>query len=358
MRWRASLVAAVILALWSVAPEADRPAAPPLLTQAEADEAGSRAYGQYAAARAVATDRSCARVQRHSIPADHRPSTAQRRALSGCSSSALYYGIGQAVDYEGARHCAIIEREMDFEEYNDHYTPLRGDAILVMLYANGLGVERAPDIAIASACAMGGEAAHDIWDRVSALELMRADSQPRDSIDYCDHAGSSLASIVCVGRDSDLNEQRRAQLMAALATGREPAFGQRLDASYQALGDYLAIAHSMNCFRGSLAAACSEGAQDHDSNRFVALLEELAGGPSAKRTGAAMAAIRPAQMSPAAWEAFLVDQEVDDDRDWYQSLRPDAVAARRRFERALIAFTRRAFPERSNHDIRVMFADI
>ncbi|MDB4989779.1 MAG: hypothetical protein JWN04_4957 [Myxococcaceae bacterium] len=65
-----------------------------------------------------------------------------------------------------------------------------GDAILMMLYANGRGVSRNLELAIKLAC--NGDGAEDeINERVQALETL-ASGPRKEPFDFCDDAESGL----------------------------------------------------------------------------------------------------------------------------------------------------------------------
>ena len=70
-------------------------------------------------------------------PFPHRPTAEQAAALKDCDADKLYYGIGVHFDYVKARHCAFAADSQD---------------VLMMLYANGLGVPRNYAVAKMAAC--------------------------------------------------------------------------------------------------------------------------------------------------------------------------------------------------------------
>ena len=55
----------------------------------------------------------CRSVHHREPPASDRPTAAQERGLQGCSSEALYYGIGMPADPVRARQCAFLEMDSD-----------------------------------------------------------------------------------------------------------------------------------------------------------------------------------------------------------------------------------------------------
>jgi hypothetical protein len=51
----------------------------------------------------------CAQVKDVAFPAADQPDDAAKKALKGCSSEGLFYGIGQVPDPQRARLCAYVE---------------------------------------------------------------------------------------------------------------------------------------------------------------------------------------------------------------------------------------------------------
>jgi hypothetical protein len=87
----------------------------------------------FVSALAADLEATCARVEALPLPTPAPLTEAEQAALAGCDSEALYYGIGTPADPVKARQCAWLER-------GEHDGMLRGEVILMMIYANGLGV--------------------------------------------------------------------------------------------------------------------------------------------------------------------------------------------------------------------------
>ena len=72
------------------------------------------------------------------------PSPGEAAALKDCESAALYYGIGRPANPVAARKCAYLESRR-----GEGGPTLAGAPVLAMIYANGRGVRRNYDQAIA-----------------------------------------------------------------------------------------------------------------------------------------------------------------------------------------------------------------
>jgi len=125
-------------------------------------------------------------------PFPHRPTAEQAAALKDCDADKLYYGIGVHFDYVKARHCAFAADNQD---------------VLMMLYANGLGVPRNYAVAKMAACRAD---ATEIEARQARLARMQTGKEgPSPKIDMCDDAASSHLLSRCAAIQLDLVDQDR-----------------------------------------------------------------------------------------------------------------------------------------------------
>lgn len=160
---------------------------------------------------------TCQRVAQVPVPESDAPNQAEATALRGCNSEALYYGIGVGVDYVRARQCAFMERRAKAGP------TLGGPAILMMVYANGEGVERNIDLALRFSCEFGGAPA-EIFDRASHLSELQASAAASARLDVCGFVTSGYLSGVCAGHlERPKKLERRAREQAALAGLPAPA---------------------------------------------------------------------------------------------------------------------------------------
>ena len=150
----------------------------------------------------------CARAAKTATPSRDMPSRAELVGLAGCDSEALYYGINSAPDLIRARHCAFAESE------RGKHPVMGGPGILMMIYANGLGVQRNGDLALRFACEFGGAEA-ELGMRVS--RIVRADhgTSLQPPLDICDDITSGYMMGFCAGHRERMdaivrNKRRRA----------------------------------------------------------------------------------------------------------------------------------------------------
>ncbi|WP_426341656.1 hypothetical protein ACN9MZ_07935 [Pseudoduganella sp. S-14] len=123
-------------------------------------------------------------------PFSHRPTEEQAAALKDCNADKLYYGIGVHFDYVKARHCAFARDSQD---------------VLMMLYANGLGVPR--NYAVAKMAACRSETT-EIEARLARLARMQTGKEgPSPKIDMCDDAANSHLLSRCAAIQLDLADQ-------------------------------------------------------------------------------------------------------------------------------------------------------
>jgi uncharacterized protein YecT (DUF1311 family) len=163
---------------------------------------------------------SCARVKDVAFPAADQPDDGARKALHGCSSESLFYGIGQAADPEKARLCAYVERAAGDD------LVFGGSAILMTIYATGVGGQRNPDLAIHLACGLEGAPA-EMEYRVKHLETLKtkvtttakasktSKTGKPIKFDLCDDISSGFMEGHCASHDQRITQAKRDQKYAA-----------------------------------------------------------------------------------------------------------------------------------------------
>jgi len=163
---------------------------------------------EYAKSKAI-----CRRLKNLEPPAADRPTPSQARGLNGCDSEKLYYGEGVKPDYVKARFCALAEADGADDEV------FGGSAILMQIYANGLGVRRDPDLATTYACQIDGAPAESDG-RVRHMQSLK--TKP-EHVDYCDDITSGLAGGYCEARASSQAAVGRDAHLKALVGGLPPS---------------------------------------------------------------------------------------------------------------------------------------
>jgi len=154
------------------------------------------------AASAHADNAECEIDMLATYPFSHRPTAEQAAALKDCDADKLYYGIGVHFDYLKARHCAFAKDNQD---------------VLMMLYANGLGVPRNYAVAKMAACRAEAQP-QEVEARLSRLTRMQTGKEgPSPKIDICDDAASSQLGARCAAIQSGLADQDRAARIDTLS---------------------------------------------------------------------------------------------------------------------------------------------
>jgi uncharacterized protein YecT (DUF1311 family) len=165
----------------------------------------------YAAAADDTTDSGaqCAALLKIELPGVDLPTPPNRTSLQGCDSSKLYYGAGASPDYRAARLCAYIEREAEDQP------EVGGAAVLMMIYANGRGIERNIELARRFACETEGAPA-ELEGRLQHLTDIAELDASEVEFDICDDITSGYMSGVCARLGAEATARTRAQRTDAL----------------------------------------------------------------------------------------------------------------------------------------------
>lgn len=231
---------------------------------------------EYAESRAI-----CRRLIATPLPAADRPSAQAARALKGCSSEALYYGIGMKADPAKARKCAYVEMAAGGET-----EPFTGRMMLMTVYANGVGAARDLDVAAHLACGIEGAPA-EIDGRVRHLAALKKSGKSGGDFSYCDDITSGLAMGYCAQHEADAKSAARDAKLAALSAGWSAVDRQafeRLRKAHAAFVD----AHSSGeiDLSGTARAAISIGEDERLRDEYLALLQRLQSGRGTAATHA------------------------------------------------------------------------
>lgn len=154
----------------------------------------------------------CARAAKTEIPAKDMPNRSELASLADCDSEALYYGLESASDFVQARRCAYAEstRGKDFV--------LGGPVILMMIYANGLGVAANRDLALRFVCESGGADA-ELEARIS--RVLRGDQREKldPPLDICDDITSGYMMGVCAAHEERIDSIARNVRRSSVTAG-------------------------------------------------------------------------------------------------------------------------------------------
>ena len=233
-----------------------------------ADSAGT----DYAASKAI-----CSKAKGVKLP------VGSDSAPNACDSTRLLYGIGRTADAAAARACAARELKNNGDDSTG------GAATLATIYANGSGVGRDYDVAIAYACLINGAPA-EIDGRVKHLAELRAHGPGKAAFDVCDDATSGLMEGFCAGRDGALADAKRdveiARLTAHLEGAAKAAFA-KLRGAEQAFVE--AAAENEVDTGGTARGAMIVGSRQAHRDAFAATIRKVLDGTLAA-TGTARAA--------------------------------------------------------------------
>ena len=159
-------------------------------------------------------------------------------APADCDAQVLYYGVdgkGRGRDYVAARHCAYGSPS-DGDSLLDKGLVFGGSGVLMMLYANGQGVERNIPLAKRFACEYGGAPA-EIEGRLHHLDEI-ASGTDKEALDICDDITSGLMMGFCADRDAEFAKFARGERWTALQVGWTPAQRSMLAALRKAANAY------------------------------------------------------------------------------------------------------------------------
>jgi hypothetical protein len=158
----------------------------------------------------------CAAVKDVDLPAADRPTPAEEKTLAKCSSVDLYFGFGQAADPVKARKCAYAEMDRSDK------TLIGGKAILMMVYANGIGAARNFDVATKLACSLGGAPGDDAG-RVYQLDRLKKQNWAGNNFSVCDHSSGREMYEQCAILSERFDKVERDQKFNDLIAGWKPA---------------------------------------------------------------------------------------------------------------------------------------
>ena len=173
-------------------------------------------------------DQVCDRVAGLSMPAADAKPPAGSPSLEGCNAAAAWYGLGTPRDPVRARLCAARDLAAGDDEI------LGGSAILLMIYANGEGVPRNPDLAAHYACSNDyAGAERDL--RVSHVLALG----PGEKLDFCDDATSGFMGGFCADMGERIAAQARDQRVEQAVAALPAEAREHLPALKSALEDYI-----------------------------------------------------------------------------------------------------------------------
>ncbi|MEA3062324.1 MAG: hypothetical protein QOJ94_2105 [Sphingomonadales bacterium] len=220
---------------------------------------------EYAPSKAL-----CRKLKDREPPATDRPDPAAARALDGCDSEKLYYGIGMLADPVKARQCAFLEADSEDDG------PFSGRAMLMTIYANGKGAARNLDVAIHLACGIEG-APMEMLGRIEDLTERR--TKGGGDFDYCDDITSGMAGGQCAEHGAQIEGAKRDAIWARLTAAWTPAEKQalaRMKAAHRAFAE--AHAEGEVDMTGTLRGAFYVEAVEKLDKALLAMVQRLEAG--------------------------------------------------------------------------------
>ena len=214
----------------------------------------------------------CRKLRDREPPKSDRPDAATAASLKGCSSEALYYGIGIPADPVRARQCAFLEAE------GDEGGAFSGRTMLMTVYANGQGAKRDLDVATHLACGIDG-APMESHGRVTHLAELEAKGWKGRDFHYCDDITSGLAMGYCASHEAGLAGPGREAALAAMSAGWTSAEKQAFARLRTAHSAYVEAHGSGEVdLTGTARGAMVVGAEEALREALVEVLERLRSG--------------------------------------------------------------------------------
>ena len=291
----------------------------------------------------------CRSLKRVSPPAADRPNRSEVAALKGCSSEALYYGIGRPPDPVRARQCAFLQRGS-----SQGPPDLSGDTMLMIIYANGVGATRNLDVAISLACQLGGAPAEENG-RVLHLAKLKAEHWTGTDFSFCDDATSGFAGGVCAAHDAAIADAKRRQAFAGVTAGWNDA-DKRAFVPLQKAEKAFVDAHDAEVdASGTLRAAMAIDEEQSQQADFLAMLRALAEGK------APVASPEQLEAADAKLNATYKKVQQTADPSRWGTVTKDGIRSTQRawlrYRDAWVAFAKVKYPAVSADSIRAWLTD-
>ncbi|MGB6326587.1 MAG: lysozyme inhibitor LprI family protein [Methylocella sp.] len=205
----------------------------------------------------------CQSLQTLALPRADAAGAAQRAALQGCNSEALYFGLGVPKAAARARQCAYLERKTPGNGWPNLFA---GTGMLMTIYANGVGATRNLDLALKFACELNGAPAEEEgW--IAHLQKLKNEHWEGRDFNPCDDVTSGAAQGFCAAHDAKL-----ATAIANWSSEERHAF-----AALQKAKDGYVTAEADNevDMSGTARGAFYVEAKEAGEDRFLAVLQGL-----------------------------------------------------------------------------------
>jgi uncharacterized protein YecT (DUF1311 family) len=150
---------------------------------------------------AVDSTSICQKYAKVSVPQSDVPNEQESKNLPCAGFDDILSPTLTADDAVIARKCAFVQIDQSKIKGEADFG-ISGEVVLIMAYANGIGVKKNLDVAIHFACALDG---NEHWrdsqdDLVTALNMKKTANDNSKIFDVCDHAAGPIGSQ-CIARD-------------------------------------------------------------------------------------------------------------------------------------------------------------
>ncbi|MDC8759022.1 lysozyme inhibitor LprI family protein [Janthinobacterium fluminis] len=223
--------------------------------------------------------RQCLRVEKAMPPAADLPDAQSVAALKGCNAEERYYDTrnkvgASAADWQQVRQCAFAKGD---------------DGVLMMLYANGLGVVRHPELALKYACSLPGAGA-EMDGRVEHL-LALGKGGKAETFDLCDDITSGYMQGVCTAIGERQQAKARGRQLGAVVQGWPPQHKAALDTAQLALDAFArARGDEETDLSGTARAAMAIAATAAEATLFAQDIRDFEQGKTPRHSAAQFAA--------------------------------------------------------------------
>ncbi len=280
--------------------------------------------------------RQCLRVEKVAPPAKDMPAAPSAAALKDCDAGNLYYdtrqqaGAGQA-DWQRVRHCAFAQAE---------------HSVVMMLYANGSGVARNPELALKYACSLDGAGA-EMRLRVEHL-LALGKGGKAGTFDLCDDITSGYMQGVCATISERQSAKVRGKQMDVATKGWPAQHKAALEQLQLALNNFAGARGDRETdVSGTARAAMVTEATAAEARRFAQDLRDFDSGKTPQHTEAQFAAADQ-QLNAAYQKIMKLPATKDGGITSYTTVTKDEVKQTQRawlkYRDALVSFGALRYP--------------
>lgn len=295
----------------------------------------------------------CESLKKLSLPLEDAPPASLASSLKGCSSEALYFGIGVPKDPIRARQCAYVERQ---DPDNGWPNLFAGTGMLMTIYANGMGAPRNFDLAMKFACELGGAPAEEEgW--LAHLQKLKNENWQGQDFSPCDDITSGAAMGFCEAHGAKLASAARKAKIAGITAHWPSAERKAFAALEKAKNAYAtAVADNEVDMSGTARGALSIAAREAEDEQFLVTLEKVISGNLPSVSSADLA-----ETDNKLNALYSKIQKTKDTSDWGTVTREGIKKTERVwlvYRDAFVDFTKRNFPSVAPESLKRVLTEI